>query len=292
MACDTNAFWGSSEVDAFRCHTPPALDLLNNPPSWDGLFDFKESIDSSSSLDLLQQPLPCSCEPPDEWLLEFERLQEVHNRAPALRGPPIPAPPHHHAPYTFAAGKSASNAGSGGSPYQTGEGQPAPLLRHYPEPFPEPEGRAIVQGGESNYSIPTPTAYMREIDSQNSGCPGPVMYSPMLYDWNPTPAFDNQPTPDGRDVENGHAGAEGDGTELPSRHEAANDPGRAEPSRVTLPPPRCRRVPYWRHSRPPIGIALSSPDSQASRTRLNIMPRLVYLDTPTAFNAICCIAEQ
>ncbi|KAI0869248.1 hypothetical protein GGS24DRAFT_170399 [Hypoxylon argillaceum] len=206
MAFDANAYWGSSEIDVLRCPTPPALGLINNPPTWDGLFDFKEPVDPNStfdgSLDLLQDPLPCSYEPPDEWLIEFERLQEVHSRAPAMGGPGIPgAPTHHNTPYTFTGGKIADGKTSDGSRHQGEEKIPAPFLHDYRDPFLKPEGRAFVQGGETNYTVPTPTTYMREIDSQSSGCPGPAMRPPMPYGWNSTPTFDSQPAPSVHDVE-------------------------------------------------------------------------------------------
>ncbi|KAH8164024.1 hypothetical protein CIB48_g4217 [Xylaria polymorpha] len=85
MPLNTNPFWGSSDSDTFYFHTPTTtLGLLNTPLDWDGFFDFQESIDPKSSLELLQGPLPCTYEPHDEWLTEFKRLQDVYNRAPAI----------------------------------------------------------------------------------------------------------------------------------------------------------------------------------------------------------------
>ncbi|KAI1124420.1 hypothetical protein F5Y10DRAFT_249430, partial [Nemania abortiva] len=200
MAFDANAFWGSSDIDALRGNTPATFSLLNNPPNWDGFFDFKESVDPKGSLDLLQEPLPCSYEPHDEWLAEFERLEDVHNRAPAIGGPAISAPTPPSNPYVFTAGTNANNA-SNISPYPPGEMRPPPPLCHYHDTFSKPEKRAFVHDNETNLSAPSPTKYLREANSRSPSRPDAMIYTPMLYDWDPIPSYNKPKAPGVRDVE-------------------------------------------------------------------------------------------
>ncbi|KAI0097371.1 hypothetical protein GGR51DRAFT_470400 [Nemania sp. FL0031] len=199
MAFDANAFWGSSDLDALRGQTPSTFSLVNNPPNWDGVFDFKETVDPKSSLDLLQGPLPCSYEPQDEWLVDFERLEEVHSRVPAMGGPTISSPPHYN-PYVFTGGTNTNNATSNGI-YQPEEMRPPPSLHYYHDTFSSPQKRAFVPDDDANLTAPIPTKYPREVNSQSPIRPDATVYAPMLYDWNPTPAYGNQQAPVAHDVE-------------------------------------------------------------------------------------------
>ncbi|KAI0469616.1 hypothetical protein F4859DRAFT_487227 [Xylaria cf. heliscus] len=174
MASDTNAFWGSSGSDAIRCHTPPTLGLLNNNPhGWDGFLDFKESIDPKTSLKLLQEPLPCTYEPHDDWLVEFKRLQDVHNRAAVVGVPTILVPPRHQ--QNVFAGSNASSC------------QPEMRPSYFSQPQCRPHDGFSRNGGsacvdKTNCTTSTLTT---------CSCPANVP-CPGLYDWNPIPVHDSQ----------------------------------------------------------------------------------------------------
>ncbi|KAI0447550.1 hypothetical protein F4803DRAFT_498563 [Xylaria telfairii] len=184
MTFNTNPFWGSSDSDTFYCHTPTTtLGLLNTPPDWDGFFDFKESIDPKSSLELLQGPLPCTYEPHDEWLIEFKRLQDVYNRAPAMSVRTTTTPLHH---------EQSVCAANNITPYQ-------PEIRHsYPsqpqcharDKFSKNDGPACVRD-KIRHATPTPVNYSCSTNGR----------SPGLYNWSPTPAYDNQQAFGSHDVQ-------------------------------------------------------------------------------------------
>ncbi|KAI1740771.1 hypothetical protein F4680DRAFT_417793 [Xylaria scruposa] len=187
MTFNSNAFWGSSDFDTFQCQTPPISDLFNNPPNWDNLFDFTETIDPKSSLDLLQAPLPCAHEPPDEWLAEFKRLQDVHNRAQAV-GVPTISPPLYHEQNT----SIASNVNF----YQPEIGQfPSSQPQPYSPKLPRKNGQACVRDN-AGYATPSPLRRSCSTDGR----------SPGLYDWKPTPAYNNQKTLGNHDVQSAMRG--------------------------------------------------------------------------------------
>ncbi|KAI0866580.1 hypothetical protein F4860DRAFT_457815 [Xylaria cubensis] len=200
MTVNINVFWGSSDSDTYRSQTPPTRGLLQNSPKWDSLFDFSESIDPQSSLALLQGPLPpCTYEPNDDWLVEFRRLQDVHNRAQAVG-----------APTTL---------------YHTSSCQPSDVSDRPSQPqrrsqdkFPKIDGRGVEGSRCRTYQPthqPTPTHAAVECDvhfpqyldeqacvRDEPGCAATPSLtrgysspsrSPQLYDWNltPTPLGDN-----------------------------------------------------------------------------------------------------
>ncbi|KAI8945711.1 hypothetical protein F4801DRAFT_567380 [Xylaria longipes] len=175
MAANTNAFWGSLDSDALYCQMPQTLGLLDNPLDWDGFFDFKESIDPKSSLELLQEPLPCTYEPHDEWLVEFKRLQDVHDRARAVSVPTIPAPFQEQ--------------------NEIRQSYPSQPEYHSRDKFSKNSRPARIRD-ETGCTTPTPTRYSRSTEGR----------SPALYDWNPTPAYDYQQTLGDHDVQSAMKG--------------------------------------------------------------------------------------
>ncbi|KAI1750010.1 hypothetical protein F4782DRAFT_511013 [Xylaria castorea] len=183
MTFNTNAFWGSSDSDTFRCQTPPIRGLSKNPPNWDGVFDFTESIDPKSSLELLQGPLPCTYEPPDEWLVEFKRLQDVHDRAQAVGVQTISAPLYHEQ-NVFAASNISSYQPEISNLY------PSQPQRHSRDEFSKNDGQACIRD-EIGSATPSPMSCSCSTDGR----------SPGLYDWNPIPAYDSQQALGDHDVQ-------------------------------------------------------------------------------------------
>ncbi|GAW10845.1 hypothetical protein ANO14919_001800 [Xylariales sp. No.14919] len=183
----TNVFWGSSGIDTLHCrNTPTSQGLLHDHPEWDGIFDLKETIDSKSVLELLNRPMPCSSAPQDEWLAEFERLQDVHSRAPAAQT--IPASPHHdHGP--FVAAETCTKHGADIGPHQRGS---SPPLCQTCDTFLNHSGPACVHD-EADCPTPTGTRCPDMADDQH---PFPVTYTTVLYGWNETAACGNQQNPD------------------------------------------------------------------------------------------------
>ncbi|KAI0458639.1 hypothetical protein F5B21DRAFT_458868 [Xylaria acuta] len=183
MTFNTNAFWGCSDSDTFRCYTPPTPDSLNNPPDWDGFFDFQESIDPTSSLELLQGPLPCTYEPHDEWLADFKQLQDVRNRASAVNAATISTPPQHERDIF-----TASHIGS----YQpeTRQSHSSRPRCHSRVKFSKNAGPAYVQD-KTGRASPISTRYSSSADGR----------SPGFYDWNSPSAYDNQQNLGGLDVQ-------------------------------------------------------------------------------------------
>ncbi|RYC54071.1 hypothetical protein CHU98_g12140 [Xylaria longipes] len=188
----------SLDSDALYCQMPQTLGLLDNPLDWDGFFDFKESvrpisvpsvkavllgtilttelqIDPKSSLELLQEPLPCTYEPHDEWLVEFKRLQDVHDRARAVSVPTIPAPFQEQ--------------------NEIRQSYPSQPEYHSRDKFSKNSRPARIRD-ETGCTTPTPTRYSRSTEGR----------SPALYDWNPTPAYDYQQTLGDHDVQSAMKG--------------------------------------------------------------------------------------
>ncbi|KAI0549285.1 hypothetical protein F4679DRAFT_547421 [Xylaria curta] len=178
MNLNVNVFWGSSDSDTFRCQTPPTLGLLPDSPSWDGLFDFTEIIDPKSSLALLQGPLPNTYEPPDEWLIEFKRLQDVHHRAQAV-GVSTTSEPLYHKKSALRTSNISSHQPEMNDLYH-------PQPRQSQDKFARIDGQACVRD-EPGCAAPSPT---KRSCSTTGG----------LYHWNPTPAYDNQQTLGDHDV--------------------------------------------------------------------------------------------
>ncbi|GAP82693.1 hypothetical protein SAMD00023353_0102260 [Rosellinia necatrix] len=215
MALNANSFWGGSDMDASYRHTPPAPCVPSYPSNWDIAYDLRDdNLDPKSSLELLQGPAPCYYEPRDEWLVEFGRLQDIHDRVPAPSAPCIPPPHHSGGQYTFpAAGSGGANADDGASlcppPHGTG---PSPAAA------PKAEEPSWVQGG-TDYATPTPTPtptpaparYPHWSDDgsggggggggRNPGSPGPMIYPSALYGWASTPAYAGRPASTPRSLE-------------------------------------------------------------------------------------------
>ncbi|KAI1177925.1 hypothetical protein F4777DRAFT_539770 [Nemania sp. FL0916] len=200
MAFDSNPFWGSCDIDIIRCHTPQALALLNNPPCWDGFVDFKESVDPKSSLELLQRPVPCSYEPKDEWLAEFRRLQEVHDRASNMSSPTISVPLGRSPRASTTSNSGNTDTTANTNSHRSEKRGPPSFLEHSPAKSPKVAEPARVQGSEIDRPTPTSAGQPSTTDGGISGYPTAI-YPSMYHHFAVIPADNNQPARHDRDVE-------------------------------------------------------------------------------------------
>ncbi|TGJ79490.1 hypothetical protein E0Z10_g9270 [Xylaria hypoxylon] len=183
----TNPFWGSLGIDTLHCHAPSSQSLLNDYPEWDGFLDLKESIDTKSVLELLEGPMPCSSESRDEWLVEFERLQDVHSRAPAAGVPATPTSSH----YNQHAFLDANTNGVNISPRQLGMRNYSPSLCEPGDAFSNNAEAACVQD-KTDCPTPTGTRCSDAADDQHPGSRDTVTYTTVLHGWNRTTVCENQ----------------------------------------------------------------------------------------------------
>ncbi|KAF2973373.1 hypothetical protein GQX73_g85 [Xylaria multiplex] len=189
----TNAFWGSSGIDALHCHTPsPSQGLLNHHPEWDGSFDLKESIDSQSVLELLQWPMPYTYEPQDEWLFEFKKFKGLQDaQSSAASAPTIPPSPHHNTQGTFVATDTCTRDGTHIRPRQLGTRDSSPSLYHPCDTVSSDAGPTTCVQDETDCPTPTRPSCSNLADAQHPVPPGTAPYTTVLYDWNPTTACEN-----------------------------------------------------------------------------------------------------
>ncbi|KAJ2987298.1 hypothetical protein NUW58_g4584 [Xylaria curta] len=183
MASDANANASRGSSD-FDCNTPPTQDLFLIP-NWDGVFEFQERIDPKTSLELLQEPIPYFCEPQDEWLTEFKRLQDVYNRAPVLSAPTVFAPPQLNG--SGDALTTNTNTPSDTSSCQPESENPSKSLHHPHGPLPVTGQLPYVQS-ETVCAPPASTTY-----------PPFESKDPAIHNWNSTP-YNEQQAVSERDV--------------------------------------------------------------------------------------------
>ncbi|KAI1168424.1 hypothetical protein F5B18DRAFT_646949 [Nemania serpens] len=180
MTSNSNPFWGSSEIGMVCSHTSQDLDSHIKPLNWDCFFDFKESIDPKSSLELLQGPIPCHYEPQDEWLVEFEGLQKVHDRAPTM-GTPTPPPYQKQDTVTTSSDNSygirdASRSWQG----KQGKRKSPPTLCHPPIKFSKTDRSACLDEDGPDCPTPTPTGCQCVAEGRSADGSDAIIYAPTL----------------------------------------------------------------------------------------------------------------
>lgn len=126
----------------------------------------------------------------DEWLVEYRRLQEVHSRAPVPAGSSAALELPHHSQHDFAATNAYDSSDIGVSRPGRRRSSPSPYHFRGPPPI-RGEGLASAQDDTSD-AAPASARFSHWTDGPRVGSPGSMVYTSMLYSWNPNPPYDNQ----------------------------------------------------------------------------------------------------
>ncbi|KAI1272762.1 hypothetical protein F5Y07DRAFT_403127 [Xylaria sp. FL0933] len=166
-----DSLWSHSDCDSLQCRIS-SRELLNNRANLDSCLECRENSGPQGPLQALQRPLPCFSDPEDEWIVEFKRLQDVRSRALSS----VSVSSCQNDVFTVAGTAAGNIIHTRASCAEIRKSSPSPSLTWDTSP-------KVVEAAyvEDETDCPTPTP----------GCPGAMIYTTMLYDWNPAPLHHN-----------------------------------------------------------------------------------------------------